>query len=149
MCVCVCVCVCVCMCVSVCLCAFVYACMCVCMHVCVANVFACVQAYCQGCGCFLRLSPNWRVVKNFHSPNQKTTGPISLAKSENNWLNIKRLSVRGGKNPRQAGELGLYFYSPILNCTRIWRVVIHTADIAHVHACALVCVFVCRVYIKM
>jgi hypothetical protein len=46
---------------------------------------------------FKRHSPNWRVVKNSHSPSQKTTGPI--------YRNCQ------------------YFYSTILNIsTRIWRV---------------------------
>jgi hypothetical protein len=30
--------------------------------------------------------------------------------------------VRGEKNTRQTQQLGLYFYSQILNSTRIWRV---------------------------
>jgi hypothetical protein len=63
---------------------------------------------------FSRHSPNWRVVKNFHSPSQKTIGSIYK-----NWE----------KKTRQAGVSGFAFllaepefYSHLAN----WRVVIRT-----------------------
>jgi hypothetical protein len=31
----------------------------------------------RGVDIFLRHWPNWRVVQNFHSPKQKTTGPLA------------------------------------------------------------------------
>jgi hypothetical protein len=68
----------------------------------------------QMCGyIFSRHSPNWWVVKKFHSPSQKTTGPIHV------YIHIE--IVRRGKTSR-SWRVGLYFYSPILNSTRIWRV---------------------------
>jgi hypothetical protein len=59
-------------------------------------------------------SPNWRVVSIFTRQVKK-----QLAK------NIERVSERG-KNNSPDWQVGLYFYSPILNSTHIWRVVIHT-----------------------
>jgi hypothetical protein len=56
---------------------------------------------------FSRHSPNWRVVQNSHSPSQKR-----LAQ------NIERVSERGN-NPSPGWRVGLYFYSPKLNSTRI------------------------------
>jgi hypothetical protein len=46
---------------------------------------------------------------------------FSLAKSESSWpKNIERVSERRKNSPDW--RVGLYFYSPILNSTRIWRV---------------------------
>jgi hypothetical protein len=50
---------------------------------------------------------------NFYSSNQKTTVPIY------------RNCQWEGKKPSPGWQVGLYFYSPILKSTRIWRVVIH------------------------
>jgi hypothetical protein len=59
---------------------------------------------------FSRHSPHWRVVENFHSPNQKTT-----------WDQQEKQSVKGENTLAR-----LYFYSPVPSSTRIWRVVIRT-----------------------
>jgi hypothetical protein len=54
-------------------------------------------------------SPNWRVVQNFHSPGQKTTGQKYR---KGKWE---------GKKSSPDWRVGLYFHSPILNSTCIWR----------------------------
>jgi hypothetical protein len=58
----------------------------------------------QGCGYV------FQDTRNFHSPSQKTTGPIH------------RNCQWEGKNPSPGWRVGLYFNSPIPNSTRIWRV---------------------------
>jgi hypothetical protein len=60
---------------------------------------------------YLRHSPNWRVVKYFHSSSPNATGQ----------LNLERVSEKG-KQPSPDWRVGPYFYSPIRNYTRIWRV---------------------------
>jgi hypothetical protein len=47
-----------------------------------------------------------------------------IAQTENNWPKIQKGSVRG-KKPSPDWRMGLYFYSPIVKSTHIWRVVIH------------------------
>jgi hypothetical protein len=47
---------------------------------------------------------------------------LSLTKTENNWQKIKKRVSEKGKNPSPDWRVGLYFYSPTLNSTRIWRV---------------------------
>jgi hypothetical protein len=59
---------------------------------------------------FSRHSSKWRVVQNVHSPSQKTTSPIY------------RSSQWEGKINLLGWRVSLYFYSPSLNSTRIWRV---------------------------
>jgi hypothetical protein len=55
-----------------------------------------------------------------------SSSELLLAKSENNWpKNIKMVSKRE-KHCSPGWRVGLYFYSPILNSTRIWRVIIRT-----------------------
>jgi hypothetical protein len=72
----------------------------------------------QGVDKFSRHSPDLQVVQHFYSPSQKTTGQQvkkQLAKY------IERVSERK-KNSWPDWRVGLYFYSPILNFTHIWRV---------------------------
>jgi hypothetical protein len=56
---------------------------------------------------FSRHSPNWQVVWNFHSPNQKTTG---------------QKYRKGQWEGEKPSPVDLNFYLPILNFTRIWQV---------------------------
>jgi hypothetical protein len=60
---------------------------------------------------FSRHLPNWRVVQNYYSPSQETTGQKYRI---GQWM-------RGKKNP-PGWWVCLYFYSPSLNSTRIWWV---------------------------
>jgi hypothetical protein len=55
---------------------------------------------------FSRHSPNWRIVKNFYLPCQKQLAQHTeiVSGNEKGW------------------RVGLYFYSPIRNSTRIWQV---------------------------
>jgi hypothetical protein len=59
---------------------------------------------------FSRHSPNWRVVQYFHLPKKHKTTSQKYRKTQR------------GKKPSPGWLVGLYFYSAILNFTRIWRV---------------------------
>jgi hypothetical protein len=63
---------------------------------------------------FSRHSPNWWAVQNYYSPSQETTDPIYR---KGQWE---------GKNSSPSWQVGLQFYSPSLNSTCSWRVVIRT-----------------------
>jgi hypothetical protein len=76
----------------------------------------CQHLYCIVWISFARHVPNWRVAQIFHSLSQKTTGPkyrkgVSGSKGGG-----------GGESPSPGWQVGLYFYSPSLNSTRIWQV---------------------------
>jgi hypothetical protein len=51
-----------------------------------------------------------------------SSSAFSLAKSKNNWPKNKEKFSEREKNNSPDWRVGLYFYSPILNSTRIWIV---------------------------
>jgi hypothetical protein len=74
---------------------------------------------------FSRNSPNWRVAKNFHSPSQKTTGPIH----RNCQREEKKLFAR-----LASGSVFLLAYPEFYSHLASWQVVNRTPALLQGHA---------------